>query len=110
MGRIEAALATWTRALGPASARMNLGFALAAQGRIDEARAHYREALRLQPNLAEARQALAKLDRPQGAAGPSALAAGTQAPSAEPARRDRDRGVRATSQRTRFNAGASGIR
>jgi Flp pilus assembly protein TadD len=85
-GRTEAALATWTRALGPAAARMNLGFALAAQGRVAEARAHYVEALRLQPDLAEARQALAKLEQAQAPPSPGATAAGEAAspPSAMP--------------------------
>ena len=38
-----------------AEARVNLGIALTARGRIDEAMAQYQEALKVKPDYAEAR-------------------------------------------------------
>lgn len=46
----------------PAVAHANLGYILAATGRNEEARSHYQAALQLQPQLASAQVALAKLD------------------------------------------------
>lgn len=61
-GKDAEALATFTRAGGPAVGHANLGYILAAMGKTDLARQHYQAALRLQPALAPARQALARLD------------------------------------------------
>ncbi len=49
------------RAVGPAAARANIGFVLASTGRRAEAVVQYRLALDLQPGLAEAEAALARL-------------------------------------------------
>ena len=48
----------------PAQAQANLAFVLTAQGKREEAKAAYRKALQLDPSLALARDALAKLDGP----------------------------------------------
>ncbi|MBX6316509.1 MAG: tetratricopeptide repeat protein [Isosphaeraceae bacterium] len=60
--QIDAALEALTKAGGPAVAHANLAYLLAASGRAEEARAHYRKALELMPSLEPARAALAKLD------------------------------------------------
>src|SRR5262249_4177341 len=58
VGYWENAFTLWEHALestqGNYVAHNVLGFALADQGRIDEAIGHYREAISLQPNFAEA--------------------------------------------------------
>ena len=46
-----------------AKAHLNLASALAAEGSLAEARAEFGEALRLNPDLAEAREALARMTR-----------------------------------------------
>jgi Flp pilus assembly protein TadD len=61
-GKTDAALAALTKAGGPAVGHANLGYLLAAAGKTDAARQHYQTALRLQPELSQARQALAQLD------------------------------------------------
>jgi Flp pilus assembly protein TadD len=45
-------------------AHFNLGYALSRLGRIDEARLHFAEALRLKPNYTEARKQLEMLNLP----------------------------------------------
>ena len=61
-GNTDAALRAFSRAVSPAQAQANLAFVLTAQGKREEARAAYRQALQLDPGLALARDALAKLD------------------------------------------------
>src|SRR5262249_54282517 len=61
-GKEDEALAALTRAGGSAVGHANLGYLLAATGKTERARLHYREALKLQPQLDAARLALAKLD------------------------------------------------
>jgi len=61
-GKETEALTAFTHASGPAVGHANLGYILAAMGKTDLARQHYRSALSLQPSLAPARQALARLD------------------------------------------------
>jgi tetratricopeptide (TPR) repeat protein len=61
IGKTDEALAALSHAGGPAVGHANLAFLLAAKGQVDQARHHYQEALRLQPKLATARQALLAL-------------------------------------------------
>lgn len=59
------------QAVRPADAHCNLAFVLAAQGKGEEAKAQYRQALALDPGLRLAQVALGQLENPQprGAAG-----------------------------------------
>jgi Flp pilus assembly protein TadD len=59
--KVDEALKVLARAVGPAAARANIGFVLAATGRRAEAVTQYRLALDLQPKLPEAEAALARL-------------------------------------------------
>jgi Tfp pilus assembly protein PilF len=59
--KVDEAMKVMARAVGPAAARANIGFVLAATGRRAEAVAQYRLALDLQPSLPEAEAALARL-------------------------------------------------
>lgn len=58
------AMTAFLKAMPPAKAKCNLAFVLTTQGKRDEARESYREALRLDPGLDLAKQALAKLESP----------------------------------------------
>jgi Tfp pilus assembly protein PilF len=60
--RYPDSLEAFERAVKPAEARCNLAFVLLSQGSRDRARELYNDALRLDPGLALARQALARLD------------------------------------------------
>lgn len=60
-GKTDLALASLSRAGGPAVGRANLGFILAAQGKTAEAKRSYEAALALQPQLTPARRALEQL-------------------------------------------------
>jgi len=73
-GKTDDALQALSRAGGPAVGHANLGFILAAMGKTGEARRHYAEAVRLQPALVAASQAIAQLDAtPSGRDAPTAL-------------------------------------
>ena len=61
-GKSDEALGILSQAGGPAVGRANLGYILASTGRTEQARKQYEAALAMQPDLAPARQALAKLD------------------------------------------------
>jgi len=61
-GKTDEALAALSKAGGPAAGNANLAYLLASLGKTDEARKHYHAALRLQPEMAPAREALARLD------------------------------------------------
>ena len=61
-GKTDEALAALSKAGGPAAGNANLAYLLASLGKTEEARKHYHAALRLQPQLAPAREALARLD------------------------------------------------
>jgi Flp pilus assembly protein TadD len=85
-GKLDEALAVMGPAVGPAAAHANIGYVLAATGRREQAVGHYRVALALRPDLATAREALARLaeaggDDGAGAATPAATAAATATPS-----------------------------
>jgi tetratricopeptide (TPR) repeat protein len=62
-GKTSEALTLLTKAGGPAWAHHNLGIALASVGKDAEARAEFRQALALQPQLTAPRAALTRLDR-----------------------------------------------
>ena len=66
-GKTDEALAALSKAGGPAAGNANLAYLLASLGKTDEARKHYQAALKLQPQLAPAREALARLDAVQDA-------------------------------------------
>lgn len=72
--RYEDALKAFSRGAPPAQAHANLAFVLTAQGKREEAALGYREALRLDPDLALARGALARLEA--GDAAPEGPVAG----------------------------------
>jgi Flp pilus assembly protein TadD len=61
-GRVDDAILVLETAGGKASAHVNVGYILAAQGKVEAARQHYRAALSLAPDLKQAAQALAKLE------------------------------------------------
>jgi Tfp pilus assembly protein PilF len=61
--RYEEGLAAFTHAVSKAEAHSNVAFILTVQGKFEEARREYRQALELNPNLTIARQAMAKLER-----------------------------------------------
>ena len=63
--RIEESLEAFAKVVSPAQAQCNLAFIWTTQGKREEAKAAYRKALTLEPNLAPARIAfLAKLEQP----------------------------------------------
>ena len=67
LGRPEESFDAFTKAVPPAQAHCNLGFALAARGKTADAIHEYRKALELSPDLTVARAALVKLDAPRPA-------------------------------------------
>jgi Flp pilus assembly protein TadD len=75
-GKNEQALAALARASGPAIAQANLGYVQAALKKPEEARKSYEKALAYQPELALARQALARLDASQAREDASVAQAG----------------------------------
>jgi Flp pilus assembly protein TadD len=60
-GKTDEARKVMTKTIGPAAAHANIGFVLAANGRRAEAVGQYRQALSLQPRMAEAEAALTRL-------------------------------------------------
>ncbi len=63
-GQYPEALAAFEKSSRPADARCNLAFVLCTQGKIDQAKELYHEALKLDPSSKLARTSLARLDRP----------------------------------------------
>jgi tetratricopeptide (TPR) repeat protein len=61
--RYSESLGAFAKAVSPAEAQCNLAFILTTQGKRDQARQAYREALALEPDLHLARAALAKLEK-----------------------------------------------
>jgi Tfp pilus assembly protein PilF len=61
--KYQEALVAFEKSLKPAEARCNLAFVMGTQGKVEEARRLYQEALRMDPGLKLARAALNKLDR-----------------------------------------------
>jgi len=76
-GRTTESLEAFTHVVTPAQAQCNLAFILTTQGKLDDAKAAYRQALDIEPELSVARIALAKFEK--AAAGPSAPAAAASA-------------------------------
>jgi tetratricopeptide (TPR) repeat protein len=62
-GHSEEALTLLERASGPAAAHLNLGYVLAASGETESARKQFEQAVRIDPSLARAKQALAQLSK-----------------------------------------------
>ncbi len=60
----DQSLDAFAKVISPAQGHCNLAFVLTTQGKRDEAKQAYREALRLDPGLQLAQVALAKLERP----------------------------------------------
>ncbi len=79
-GKTDEALAALSKAGGPAAAHANLGYLLAALGKTEEARKQYQDALKLQPDLAPVRQALATLDHKHQPTPPARQLAATPPP------------------------------
>ncbi len=96
--KVDEALKVMAKAVGPAAARANIGFVLAATGRRAEAAVQYRLALDLQPHFPEAEAALTRLAKDGE---PSAIA--SQLP-ALPA----DRAVKPASAQTQAKQAPSG--
>lgn len=63
-GRWDEALQAFTKVVRPAEAHCNLAFALATQGRTEEAKQHYQRELELDPGMKLAREVLARLENP----------------------------------------------
>lgn len=61
-GQYDASFDAFTKAVSPAQAKCNIAFVMTAQGRREDAKNLYREALASEPGLAGARLALAKLE------------------------------------------------
>jgi tetratricopeptide (TPR) repeat protein len=65
LGKWDESFQAFCKVVRPAEAHSNFAFILAAQGKTIEAKAQYREALSLDPNLRVAQTALGRLERPQ---------------------------------------------
>jgi hypothetical protein len=63
-GRCKESVEAFQHCVGQAEAECNLAFLLTTQGKREDARAAYKEALRLQPGMRLAQTALTKLDDP----------------------------------------------
>lgn len=83
-GKPDEALAALSKAGGPAVGHANLAYIMAAMGKTSDARRHYEIALKFQPQLTAASQALAQLDR-QELNPTTQLAAGSAPRTADPA-------------------------
>jgi tetratricopeptide (TPR) repeat protein len=83
--RTEQALEAFTKVVTPAQARCNLAFIWMTQGKLELAKAAYRQALAQEPNLSIARAALAKLEQPAGPRTAAAIPA-TQVANVTPLR------------------------
>jgi len=66
-GRMPEATAQLATALTPAEVQYNLGSVLEEQGKLDDAKACYRKALELDPNLTDAKSRLATMNAPRSA-------------------------------------------
>lgn len=66
-GKLDKALEELSKAGGAGIGHANMAYVLAAMGKVEDAKRHYRIALQFEPQLEAARVALAKLDaRPNG--------------------------------------------
>lgn len=64
-GRLDEAMESFLKVTRPAEAKANVAFVLAAHGKKAEAKAMYQEALRLEPGLFAAQNGLASLEAPK---------------------------------------------
>lgn len=62
-GKSDEAYSVLEKVVGPAAAHANVAYVLAGRGNPDQARMHYQQALRIQPDFQVARTALRRLDR-----------------------------------------------
>ena len=99
MERYGKALEAFQHAVCPAEAHSNLAFTLTTQGKREEAKQAYRQALAMEPNLLIARQALAKLEQPDA----TKAGAGQSPPHPGP-RRGSTAGRVASRRRVNFRA------
>jgi Tfp pilus assembly protein PilF len=67
-GKIPESIEAFKHAVSPAAAQSNVGIILARRGNYDQAREHLNEALKLDPNLAQARMTLGWVNERQAAA------------------------------------------
>jgi Tfp pilus assembly protein PilF len=65
LGKWEEAYQSFCRVVRPADAHCNLAFVLGARGKTEDAKAHYRQALDLDPSLRVAQGGLAALEAPR---------------------------------------------
>jgi tetratricopeptide (TPR) repeat protein len=65
LGKWDESFQAFTKVVKPAEAHSNIAFVLAAQGKAEEAKGQYRQAIALDPSLRIAHQGLAQLDNPQ---------------------------------------------
>lgn len=72
LGQFDASFQSFCSAVRPADAHCNIAFVLAAQGKTEEAKGQYRQALQLDPGSRLAQAALAQLERPAGTQPPAA--------------------------------------
>jgi Tfp pilus assembly protein PilF len=75
LGQFEASFQSFCSAVRPADAHCNVGFVLAVQGKTEEAKAQYRQALTLDPGLRAAKLGLASLEKPPPGSAPVAKSA-----------------------------------
>lgn len=68
LGQFDASFQSFCNAVRPADAHCNIAFVLAAQGKTEDAKGQYRQALALDPGMRLAHQALAQLEKPADAA------------------------------------------
>jgi Tfp pilus assembly protein PilF len=83
--RYAESLDAFGRIVSSAEAYSNVAFILTAQGKREEAKRYYREALQQDPNMMKARLALAKLERPEPVAPVAAVTARPPQTASRPA-------------------------
>lgn len=64
LGQLDASFQSFCNAVRPADAHCNIAFALAVQGKTEDAKAQYRQALALDPGSRVAQMGLARLEKP----------------------------------------------
>lgn len=75
-GRFDEGFQSFLKAGSEAEAHSNRAFVLAAQGKVEEAKAEYRKALALEPGLSTARVSLERLENPPPKPDPNVIQAG----------------------------------
>ena len=85
LGQLDASYDAFCHAVRPADAHCNLAFVLAVQGKADDAKLRYKQALALDPGLRVAQVGLTRLEKPQSFVGASAEASGENKGRPDPA-------------------------